>query len=817
MIDQHPLWVYIDEGQTLRLTPNKGCTMYTFSRTITALLLFVSVSSGIGLQHGLFRSQSTQGIQWTGTAAITKEKFRITVYPDYLDVELDWTFTVGGTEPDDYKDALEIVGNLNLEDNSTIISMITWYKGKILKGKLKSNETARDQYEEVVERSSDAPPPPRDPVLLEMVRDDNYDISIFPAEFGGERRVRIRYLIPGKTVDGSVRMGYPHAFTDKAEVEIRCGTGVSGYTVETSRSIEPIFINTDFAPLSADEYSFKAYSSSPAIPGITYIVPVVNNPATGSRLYVSTFSTDNFSGSVVHASFPSARNMLLATAEKEDFVVIWRWNCTDILHAYTQQVIAQADALISFFNALNAASKRGALVISILDGETVSFPLDAPGGSTYGKMLDYLKNLSALPPPQAGTTGGTVTTLTSEEIKNLAQTALEEFKAALAAAEAMFDDARAAQRILFLTAGPQGTTSFDTFRPDTGVKTRFSPFSTVFSGTSTDFLSSVYTQRWPGVSLPQQLTSDTTLKLFGYIANGTRTDSFQVSVTPGYYQSAGLFDRYVYSDKPVAQSITWKLFSGGSVVQEITETPEVIPIEDGLQHARTICPLKCMMPLAATMPTSLASTLGFVDMKYTLLALEEDELDPAAAALYADTGVPYLLKEDIIPAADENTAIPTEEWLTANPREFPISYTNTWIILERAGGLVFDMDAVPAAAAVRWANPQADVIESPRSVIADAYQVVSVKTPTEQHAAPVSITVRNGYLSIPAALVTPAALRTMTIAIYDMKGRVITRLSIRDCSVGSAFTYKLPRMRPGVYCLRIEHASLRWSRSMLIR
>jgi len=157
---------------------------------IVILGLLLINSYAIGDQNGRFRAQSTQGSYWTGTAKITQEKYNITVFPDYLDVELEWEFTVSGSEPDSFKDALEIVGNLNLVDKSVVVGMITWYKNMVLKGKLKTTEMARMEYEAVVDRDVDnlAPPPrPRDPVLLEWIRDDNYNISIFPVTFGQTR------------------------------------------------------------------------------------------------------------------------------------------------------------------------------------------------------------------------------------------------------------------------------------------------------------------------------------------------------------------------------------------------------------------------------------------------------------------------------------------------------------------------------------------------------------------------------------------------------------------------------------------------------
>lgn len=74
----------------------------------------------------MFRSQSIQGPTWLGTAPIVNESYLITVYPDYLDVELDWEFGVGGTEPAAYGNALEIVGNINLESNATVVGMLVW-------------------------------------------------------------------------------------------------------------------------------------------------------------------------------------------------------------------------------------------------------------------------------------------------------------------------------------------------------------------------------------------------------------------------------------------------------------------------------------------------------------------------------------------------------------------------------------------------------------------------------------------------------------------------------------------------------------------
>jgi hypothetical protein len=52
------------------------------SATILGVFLLAGSVLAIGDQHGVFRSQSTQGKAWKGTATIEEESYRMTVYPD---------------------------------------------------------------------------------------------------------------------------------------------------------------------------------------------------------------------------------------------------------------------------------------------------------------------------------------------------------------------------------------------------------------------------------------------------------------------------------------------------------------------------------------------------------------------------------------------------------------------------------------------------------------------------------------------------------------------------------------------------------------
>ncbi|MCW8966639.1 MAG: hypothetical protein OQK82_08150, partial [Candidatus Pacearchaeota archaeon] len=487
--------------------------------------------------------------------------------------------------------------------------------------------------------------------------------------------------------------------------------------------IQPIFYNDEFELLSRADYSFKPYGYGEGM-SLTAIVPELTETVTGSRMYYGNFTTETFSGTMAHISAPSGSDIIFKTDKEEDFVVIWRWNSADILRLYTQQVKNQAETLISFFSALNASSKRGALIISKSGGASRTFTLDKNGGDVFAEMMAYLNELAALEIPP--TDNISRNRMSAEETRELAEKSFEEFKAALQAAVDMVKESTAKKYVLILTAGSYMSTSYDKTPDDISTDITLSLFSDFYGGTGLGHMS------WTGVALESIVApvEQSAIKVFAYVTNGAQVDSFQ---TNGYYGSTG--DRFIYSSQPLAQELTWKMFQNDELLTEFTEPLTLLPVEEPMQYARLVGSLKSMRPLAETMPTSLASTLGFIDMKYTLLALEQDALEPDVAALYEESGVPLLTSADIYPSGDEQPAIPVADWLEANPREDSNSYT---IWGDKRGMILDDIDVmfevgVPEAnigdGAAQWGNPQAEVIEaqSPQ-VVADAFEIAPVVT-----------------------------------------------------------------------------------------
>ena len=263
-----------------------------FKKSVLLVILAVVWFDASGHQHGIFRSQSTQGAPWTGSMRFIGEKFDVTIYKEYLDVELEWEVAADGEKPTEYTDALEIVGNIDLEPQSAILGMLLWYKGRILKAKLQNKNLAREQYEEVVDRNAEIPPPPRDPVLLEYgARSDNYDISIFPVDWSGSRKLRMRYVVPIGNRGKPGRFGYPHPFSFHARMVFRKSDEIAGFTLQGTYG--PMAeVTEDSIVILTDGEEYK--KNKP-----WYILPVVNTDTDNNRatqINMTEFTMGNITG-----------------------------------------------------------------------------------------------------------------------------------------------------------------------------------------------------------------------------------------------------------------------------------------------------------------------------------------------------------------------------------------------------------------------------------------------------------------------------------------------------------------------------------------
>jgi hypothetical protein len=277
-------------------------------KTLTFLLF--AVLPVVADQSAIFSSRATQGLAWTGLSQVIREKITVTVQPDHLDVEheLEIDARSNWNTPNN-PNSLEIIGQLTLEKGTVVTGLLLWNGNTILKGKLRTREMARQQYEEVVDRNVTNPPPPRDPALLEKVGENRYDLSIFPVALNGSRKLRLRYLIPTRFEEGTHRSRFPHAFSRVASVTLRGGSGIQGYALTSVRqdgSLITVKNEDDItSPLTLDPdayMQFQPYNYWLAGTGaaLRFVTPLFGE-AYGSRVFLG--SMQGVHGHAAHYIF----------------------------------------------------------------------------------------------------------------------------------------------------------------------------------------------------------------------------------------------------------------------------------------------------------------------------------------------------------------------------------------------------------------------------------------------------------------------------------------------------------------------------------
>lgn len=669
-------------------------------------LLPMQKAIAIGDQHGVFRSQSTQGAQWMGTAVIEDEEFRITVHPNYLDVELDWVFRVGGQAPEKFQDALEIVGNLNLVKNSVVVGMLTWWKGDILKAKLKTSQTARADYEDVVQRDADAPPPPRDPVLIEYGWGlDNYDISIFPAKFGDTRKVRIHYLIPANSVGGTVKIPYPYAFSDSARVTIQAGSDIASYKIEAGKEIVP-FTNKTPLPLNQADFSIRAYGGASQGPRVQYIVPVLSKEPEGSRLYAGEVDQPDLKGQAAYIVVMDAQKIIAQSDLKEDFVILWRWNHVAVLNAYAGQIVGQSKLLKAFLSKLESADKRVALIIDKEGGERTAFTLSKAGDPDHVRMLAYLDSLAALAviePP-------IVATRPDYKLGADVKKAQADFESALQAALDLFDKNENIRHLLILTAGPQLIYDYSgtiALKVDSAIQVGgLADYAEHLDlGSAVAINADDRVIYWPGINPSPILTRNTlNLEIAAVIGNGNQLCTLSVAGPPDLknpYQGAkSEIEKHVFSSPDLLPKVQWTITQAGKVISRFEETAGIVPVESPLALAQLLGASRALTPMAAQLPRSMAAAVGFVDSTYSLVALEEDKLPAADAERFAAAGIPDLSAADIKATPEDLLSLASSEWILENPPQRIWNYGNSNLYATRGGINNFEVVMDNARAAV---------------------------------------------------------------------------------------------------------------------
>ncbi|MBN1308125.1 MAG: hypothetical protein JXA18_09425 [Chitinispirillaceae bacterium] len=640
------------------------------NRLIVIILFYFSVSYAIGYQHGIFASQSTQGVQWRGTSAIVAEHYTITVMPSYLDIELDWEFDcTGSQEPDSFKNALEIVGNLNLVQDAAVTGMLLWNGDEILKARLKPIQLAREEYEKVVDRNADTIRRPRDPVIFEYGwGEDNYDISIFPVTWQGSRRLRMRYVVAAINMNGYADIPFPTAFNRSiATYCLTAGPGVSSFEfIDNNGESEKVASPADF---TAESERYRR---------AVMVRPVIENSEGKSIFFTSSINLEMLKGSLTHVVGRTGAQVLATAQIKEDYVILWRWNHAEYIKLYARQIVRQAESLKQFLTRLSDADKRAALVIDISGSRMIVFELGNYGDESYRQMLHFVDSLAGLDYTDDRQTFNPG--FSQQQIDSIVALSMEEFEGAIRLAMSLFEeDDRTIRRIVLLTAGPRWITKLNyqfVFEADPGVEiTPYFALAGALLPEGTPVPSDAVDFYWPGIPLSNIRQGASSMSVEAILTTESG-DSMTVPVSASNalqryswnFRSSHL-DRKLHTSSKLLPQIEWRIFNNGVLIKEIAEEPVVVTMPDAIQFGCALAGTERLESVDGTLPASLASTFGFVDRSYALLALEEDVMDPLDQERYRIAGVPPLTNADIFRIPDES--VPPEKKADAQATVVP--------------------------------------------------------------------------------------------------------------------------------------------------
>jgi hypothetical protein len=609
---------------------------------VLLILVMFQVSFSYLNQSGMFRCQATQGQRWWGTSKIVSEHFTIKVMPSYIDVTLDWELDCNGaTEPDSFKDALEIQGNITLAWDAAVTGLLLWNGDEILKAKLKPLPLARKQYEAVVNRSITRP---KDPLIFEYGwGKDNYDFKIFPVSFGKTRRLRLQYVVPAINDNGCADIPFPSPFSaSKATYTIVPGVDVSNVKL----------LNTNFEVLS-EKTELSATSDSELLTQISLIRPVIKNSDSASVIYTTSIGKPSLSGTLVHFTGQTSEAILKKTALREDIVFIWRWNYSDYFDLYKKQVVIQAGLLKKFFENIAKTGRQAGLVVDIQGKEQRSFPIGKYGSATVNTIVAYLDSLRLI--KYTETNYQYKPNFTQKQEDSIVSLSTSEFLSSLRLAESLFEKTDTVlKKIVFLTAGPCWVylikEKLDLESKATASLTFITGIASCEEFRTIPIPPEASWFYWPGINMNivelNQTKIEVSLKLGG---NNVHTQSLPFTQKAHYGHSYSKYhDVSLFINGDVSPEVVWNVYQGKVKIATLTENAVVITESDASRFGVSLAGTGRLQAYGVVIPTPLATNFGFVDQRYALLALENDTMSSEDQVLYSNQGVPPLNSADIL-------------------------------------------------------------------------------------------------------------------------------------------------------------------------
>ncbi len=617
--------------------------------------------------------QSTSFDGYSGNVGMVYSKVKITVGPQWLDIEEEAELTAepvdGGTGP------WYLDGTFGVPTGTVVTGCLLWNDDTLLMGKLRGKAIAGKSYDSTVSTSPSGYA--HDPLLVDQTGDSTYRLRLYPIADGGSRRIRIRYLVPVTATSGVTSI-LPVLY------QALSGTAPQSWTLDVrgTASNLRIFHDNAWFPLSPPTERVLSFATGGQVQ-----LDWTTLAADGSRAIRDHIDSGAWKGDFVlfTGKVPDSIGNILGI--RSETVFLWRWISPQSffssdyygnrsINSYGQQAISQAQTIVGLSSQLAGMGNKVGLVADAGLGDTTEvFPLSDTTGTSYRQMNTWLNGIDVdylnwrIPAP---------TTFTASQGNLDIANNRQYFRTDIQYAGALYSkDSGVVRQLVIVTVGPvpsggdlQEEPDLSPLPPSVSVSS-----SQLLQGTTGSYVCSYYCNyvysttppslsQWPGIDLQGVAAARPTGGNIDSL-NGVPLPKVRkaVAATLTLTSSQGSIQQDVVIQRGpdgswtgginaqavgIGQQVNWSFFDDtAKLIASWSETPAWTSlVGDSLMPRLWAASSNHISPNFST-STSLAPTFGIVDRQYSLLALPSDSLGLVRQASYADSGVPFLSTRDI--------------------------------------------------------------------------------------------------------------------------------------------------------------------------
>lgn len=629
-----------------------------------ALLLLLGVAA-LRAEVATASLTASDSVKSGAAVHLLSSKVRVAVGAQWIDVEEDAELQVASGTSTAAR-VYQVGGTFALPARAQITGCLFWRGDSIMKGKLRVHAKAVQQYSQIVNDTSDFS---KDPLLIEHVSGDTYRLRAYPFLPGEFRRIRIRYIAPVVSENGEVSV-----LPVFAKVS---GSRPSSWTLAVRGNATGLKLKRDESVWALGSPSIQSFE----FPASGSARLVWNGSASlgAERAVFDRIQSGPWMGDFVMYTGKIPDSLARRVEIRSETVILWRWirpegfsePCGDdtCLSADGQSAASQAGLIRDLAEWIVAEGNKVALVADLSrDEPPILKPMGDSASAEYRNLSSWV---DAAREPYVKWRTASLAGVPGMDLENNRA----RFARDLTLAGAMFStDTSVVKHVLVVTVGPNPTGA-DYALPaiDSGLPEGVSVASTSLSGKDSSFdagqmawVSNGYARAsWPGVDL-RALESKRIGRRIGWI-NGVRIPRSRnyaaatisiasangtISAHPIITKSrnGSWFASLNVHDQSLGRSLRWLVTDerGDSIVGWTSSPTWTEFVDDSVvPRLWAASPLRETTLRGFQSDSVFGAKFGYVDSRFSLLALPSDFVSPEEALALRDSGVPFLRAPEI--------------------------------------------------------------------------------------------------------------------------------------------------------------------------